>query len=436
MISALRETFAQRFVSVVHTFFLNATQRRVHARKEKNWLMSDDETVPDATDVALVINDQGEIVECIDAKTGKPLRHEYVEQHSIPHKHMLRRHGRRERRDGATEEEERLQALKIIPFGHLGECIVYNMFDAPSASGFPFGIGEFAYCEGLLMCEIQGTDGEILDDRSLSTFKFEMTTAFRGYEPVDPPGLIQTHEEKESLVSLVSPFHHALDPILTMYDDQWKSHWAVGLSSSQNHFVGVYKSDWNGVAKETCASSGHDIGVHYYVVVRGGLPETTAEQLTWLAKTSSNDTWESKINSFAVAKATEMARFARLSLLHRALDVLHVKQRGEVVSTEWNIVRPAIYRLESNASVDTRAVFYRRCTSTTECKTGVLTMFEDQTIEWLHGPPTTTRSIGGKSWSNTESANAFPVFRDGRQLPLTHDAGWGKCVLKQVYSIR
>ena len=402
--------------------------------KKKMMRSTEDENLPATTDIVLIIDGSGEIVECIDAKKGRALRYEFVEQHSLPHKRLIHQHDSREHESMLSEEEELKQALATIRVGKKGLCILFNNFDVPSTHGFPFGIGDAAYCEGLLMCEIKGFDGEVLDDRSLSLLRFEMTTAFRGYEHVDPPGLMMSQQEKEDMCALVSPFHHALDPVLTMFNEKWRDSWGVGLSPG--HFVGVYKSDWNGVARETCASSGHDVGVHYYVVVRGGLAETTAEQLIWLSKITSSDTWETRMLGPTLTKATEMARYARSTLLKRALDVLHVQQVGECVSTEWNIAKPAIYRLESNGSVDTRAAYYRQCTSSSECKTGVLTMGDNDAIVWLHGPPTATRGIGGKSWSNTEQANAFPVYRDVNESAFGHEQSWGKCILKPLFVIQ
>jgi hypothetical protein len=394
---------------------------------------AEDDNLPDSTDVVILVNDAGEIVECLDARSGKSLQHAFVVQHSVPHRRFIAQHNRREHDSIMSEHDELQRALSVVRVGEFGECIVFNEFDKPPASGFPFGVGPFAFCEGMLLCEIKGLNGEVLDDRSLLATRFEMTTAFRGYEHVDPPGLLMSQREKEDMCAIVSPFHHALDPLLKMYEDNWKESWGVGLSSSQDHFVGVYKSDWNGVARETCASSGHDIGVHYYIVVRGGLPETTAEQVAWIARIATNDTWETRMGSLALNRATEMARHARITLMQRALRVMNVQLVGDPVSTEWNIAKPAIYRLDSNGSVETRAAFYRRCASSAECKAGVLTMSDDETILWMHGPPTSSRTIGGKSWSNTECANAFPVFRD--DVRNTHEGAWGSCVLKQLFFV-
>ena len=410
-------------------------------------MQPDDERLPDSTDIVVLVDGAGEIVECLDARKGKLLNHEFVVQHSVPHKRLVLGFGCRDASLIPTEAEERESALAIIPVAPSGECLVFNMYDPPPASGFPFGIDENAYCEGFLMCEIQGRHGEVLDDRSLGAYKFEMITAFRRFDHVDPPGLIVTQQEKEDVCAMVSPFHHALDPILTMYDDTWKDHWAVGLSASHGHFVGVYKSDWSGVAPDVCASSGHDVGVHYYIVVRGGLAEATAEQLVWLAKSSPSkrdETWETRLASHMVLKATEMARHARATLLQRALDVMHVSRVGDTITTEWNVARPAIHRLDKDGSVDTRAAYYRQCASAAECRTGVVTTSEtEEGLLWLHGPPTATRTIGGKTWSSTETANAMPVFRDMDALtetaslrPFGYEREWGTCSLKPLFTVR
>jgi hypothetical protein len=415
-----------------------------------------DDALPHSTNVVVVVDASGEIVECLDFASGSVLRHEFVVKHSVVHKQWLHSLGRRVKE--TAPDASLVPRVDALPSP--GACLLFPLYDSPPPSGFPFGINAASYCEGFLMVEIQGVCGEVLDDTMLLKLRFEMETAFLGPGHVNAPGLITTQREKEDISNAVSPFHHAMDPILKPFREGWRDEWVPGLSSSHNHFVGVYKSDWTGVSPDVCVTRGHDVQVHYYLVVRGGLAETTAEQLVWLFKSAvqtRDETWENRAGSNTLAQATHMARWSRESLLARALDVCNVKAIGERVSTEWNVCRPALQHVGNRAydggggcsgggGVESKMAFYSLCANTSDCKNGILTTSSctdpRDGIMWVHGVPSHNK-IGGKQWSNTESANAFPVFRgNGFASELEtltrfgYERKWGCCFLKPLFIVQ
>lgn len=65
--------------------------------------------------------------------------------------------------------------------------------------------------------------------------------------------------ELNDMVDMVSPFESCVDPLMRKFADDWRDTWHVGLSPSQGHFVGVFKSDWNGVSTDVCVDHGHEV---------------------------------------------------------------------------------------------------------------------------------------------------------------------------------
>jgi hypothetical protein len=280
----------------------------------------------------------------------------------------------------------------------------------------------------------------------LKNLEFEMNTVFHDFDHVNPPGLIQTQQEHDDLDEIVSPFNREIDPLLKQYDEEWRKSWLVGLSQSHKHFVGVYKTDWNGVHPSIRKNAGHTIQIHYYLLVCGGLPESTSEQLVWLLKSKKNS-WESIMNpKTCIAHASEMAKFARQSLLERALEVLDVEEHGERVVMEWNILDCANYLDSNRGDLDERIAYYDRCTSASKSQSGILTTCNPEEHEdgfiWLHGSTAIANRIGGTAFSNSGMANAMPIFMGddfGRNIDQLEKYGykeaWGKCELTPLYVI-
>ena len=127
-----------------------------------------DENVPDDTDVIILVDAQGEIVNCIDARRCRTLRHIFMVQHSPPHLRLL---------SSQDDEEDpmTIQPLATIEVAPQSECLLFDMYN--NAPSHVFGIDEDAYCEGFLMTEISGKNGEVLDDRLFYNMQFEMVTS-------------------------------------------------------------------------------------------------------------------------------------------------------------------------------------------------------------------------------------------------------------------
>jgi alkylhydroperoxidase/carboxymuconolactone decarboxylase family protein YurZ len=393
--------------------------------------ISMDEISP-GTRVVLVINAGGEIQACLSVETGEPLSHEFIMHRSAIHERLLRRSSHERAPVGEPRHEVHLESIPI-------EGATANIV-SPTANVAnltrQFGVDARAYCGGLMAVEIEGVDEASVERRA-----FDIESAFSCDEQDRTPGLISLQSELNDMVDAIAPFAASLDPLLRRYDEHWREAWHVALSPGQGHFAGIFKSDWNGVSSDVRLGTGHEVKVHYYAVVHAGLAEETAEQLKWLVRNNSEGySWDELANSQLLKHAMGMARHARETLLKRLVDVVGARAIGEPIRTEYNTLHVTNFRVGNNMSE--RAVYYDMCTSTEKCEHGVLTMAtpEDTSsgIAWLHGAPTRSR-VGGGPWVHSETASAFPIFRNdafGGAVEHLESFGyknaWGKAFLKPI----
>lgn len=396
--------------------------------------------IPNDVEVIIVTNEEGDVETCI-SRSGEPLKHAFVLENSIPHQRFMRKL-RREGGGAATSDGVAARGPPgSIPVEvESGHCFLFQLHDHVTHCGSLVGLRELSFCGGFVAAEIKG-----VTEPRIRQLEFDMRTAFGGQRHLNPPGLITTQRERDDLLDSISPFDACIDPLLKEYNAEWRDSWFVGLSPSQHHFVGVYKSDWNGVSTNVCVNAGHEVGVHYYVVVHAGLPEETTEQLWRLSKALTGHlAWGEVAQATMFAEATEMARHARSTLLERALDVLGAHEVGERIVTEYNTFAETTYR-DPMSTVGSRVAFYRGCASSEAAEHGVLTMAnlkaKDQGIWWLHGAPNCSR-IGGGPWSHTETANAMPIFRNRKFDEVStrlerfgYNNHWGKAFLSPIYVI-
>jgi hypothetical protein len=390
------------------------------------------DVIPSGTQVVLVVNAEGEIDSCMSVETGEPLVHAYIQTDSILHD-RLRRTSRNRTQGADPRHEVHLESIRIE--GTTAYIVDPNANVANLTR--QFGVDARAYCGGLLAVEIEGVDEESVLRRA-----FDIESAFSGDEHDQPPGLITVQLELNDMMTAVAPFAASLDPLLKKYDEHWRKAWHVALSPGQGHFVGIFKSDWNGVSSDVCVGNGHEVKVHYYAVVHAGLAEATAEQLKWLVRNNSQGfSWDDLAKSPMLGHAQMMARHARESLLKRLIDVVGARAVGEPIRTEYNTLRITNFRAGTGTLTE-RAVYYDMCTSTEACEHGVLTMASPDDassgVAWLHGQPNRSQ-VGGGPWGHSETANAFPVFRNeafGEAVEHLTRYGylntWGKAFLKPI----
>lgn len=213
---------------------------------------------------------------------------------------------------------------------------------------------------------------------------------------------------------------------------------------SQHHFVGVYKSDWNGVSTNVCVNAGHEVGVHYYVVVHAGLPEETTEQLWRLSK--------------ALTGHLAWGRWRRRRCLPRR-PKWHVTRAAPCSSARSTFSGRT--KWENASSLNTTRS--RKRHTETRCppwgaasrSTGGAPAAKRRARRTHNGQPQGERpghmvaprgaqllADRGGPWSHTETANAMPIFRNRKFDEVStrlerfgYNNHWGKAFLSPIYVI-
>ena len=116
--------------------------------------MEDELCPPDDTDVIILVDASGEIINCIDARRCRTLQHVFMVQHSTPHLRLLSSKTDSEEEDDTSLAIHPVFTISISPSSN---CLLFDLYNhSPHQT---FGIDQDAYCEGFMMTEVVGQTG-------------------------------------------------------------------------------------------------------------------------------------------------------------------------------------------------------------------------------------------------------------------------------------
>ena len=176
--------------------------------------------------------------------------------------------------------------------------------------------------------------------------------------------------------------------------------------------MGVAYSTWDTVNQRTAAAFGHaPHDSHFYLTLCYHLPMEMAEQLLQLARMNPDgQSWRQLAQRKEFARALEVSRVARESLLRRMMDELKLQPK----QADQRFVHTTAEVLVATA--DGGVAYYSNGTPTNLAQGGVLSMTESDPslpMFWWHGPHTPD-SPGGEPFDMRGTHNAMPCL--GRAL--------------------
>ena len=321
--------------------------------------------------VAIVLNDDQEIDECVDIASGESVEVVYVMRNSRAYDRIKLPPNQ----DAPSDDQESAspKALIMHPMDQLPE----GLFCAALSP-----------CETLAACALGQCDS-LQSKASVENILFQLETAWKTSPPVAEPGLVDASDASLLEGSRLMP------KARVKAVDSWERSWSPRLSERRRHFVGLFR-----------APHGPNSSPQYYLVCRSGIAESTLEQLLQLQKTAG--TVERFVASASYRRCKELAEWAAITILHKSLDQLGLSPVDDVIVTQMNTFHETNVRDEQKRAIKKMMSFYRGCADTTAAPGGVLVFSEGQ-------DPTKGILILKPTPGSEHSTDAVPVCDGARQ---------------------